>query len=107
MTAAITFSCKNDTGSHTYHLVLIKSRFRSQNLKVSCNRSNFDFKLNMRNVLIQNIYEWWVGGWKRAGIEMRLWKQANDEYELVLLNITVLRYLNFCGGLILRIGDFF
>ena len=46
MTAAITFSCKNDTGSHTYYLVLIKSRFRSQNLKVSCNRSNFDFKLN-------------------------------------------------------------
>ena len=39
-------------------------------------------------------HEWWVGGWKRAGIEMRL-KQANDEYELVLLNITVLRYLNF------------
>ena len=37
---------------------------------------------------------------------MRL-KQANDEYELVLLNITVLRYLNFCGGLILRNGDFF
>lgn len=37
---------------------------------------------------------------------MRL-KQANDEYELVLLNITVLRYSNFCGGLILRIGDFF
>ena len=37
---------------------------------------------------------------------MRL-KQANDEYELVLLNITVLRHLNFCGGLILRIGDFF
>ena len=37
MRAAITFSCKNDAGSHTYCLVLRKSRFRSQNLKVSSN----------------------------------------------------------------------
>ena len=64
MTAAITFSCKNDTGSHTYYLVLIKSRFRSQNLKVSCNRSNFDFKLNMRNVWYKT---WVVSGWLKKG----------------------------------------
>ena len=65
MTAAITFSCKNDTGSHTYYLVLVKSRFRSQNLG----------SLAIVVILISNWicgmfdskHIWVVSGWLKKG----------------------------------------
>lgn len=65
MTAAITFSCKNDTGSHTYYFVLVKSRFRSQNLG----------SLAIVVILISNWicgmfdskHIWVVSGWLKKG----------------------------------------
>ena len=47
--------------------------------------------MNMRNVWYKTYMSGASGCLKlRVGIETRI-KQANDEYELVLLNITVLR----------------